>query len=99
MRDGQHFAWPTEPDEYCQCWDKADELSEDMVPQWMQDNDEDPNDFRYVLNVYLRHDDQESYNEELHDWLEDDPYLIPDADADAGDGCVTHVYIRRPEGR
>ena len=92
MKSGTYFNWPETSDELRDCWNSADELTDDTTPTWM---DEDEREYyRYLCHsswAYISADDQDAYFEEI----DSAPDFIV-SDADEGDGCVTHFYIRLP---
>jgi len=95
--NGEFFNFPTTYEEWQRCWEEAEVLSDDMIPDWMRDNDQVDDEWRYVGHstwAYLSREEQERYFQELED-LWDNDYIT--MDGDDGDGCVTHFYVRKPD--
>lgn len=99
MKEGEHFNIPETEEEMQKLWDEADILTPDMVPEWVGDNGENPEDYRYLFNAswaYVPSDEQDKYFEERDelDEVSIGGFSIV-GDCDDGDGCVYHFYIRK----
>lgn len=94
MRQGKHFNIPETEADIRLLWDEADPLDDETRPDWLDASE--MGDVRYLTNVswaYLSADEVESWDEEMEALSEADGICL---DSDAGDGCVTHIYVRKP---
>jgi len=95
--NGKFFTFPTTSEELAKCWEEANPLTDDMIPHWIKNNGNNPDDYRYLGNTtwaYLHHSEQDDYWNELNQVFDGEfPGIL--ADEDEGDGCVTHLYVCR----
>lgn len=104
-REGNHFRVPETVEEWRDLWDESDVITDDSYGSDMDDRGE----WRYAFNTswaYLSAAEQSdgednpsfpgSYFAELSYLGEMDQFVTI---GDGGDGCVTHVLVKCPEGR
>lgn len=105
MKNGNFFKLPETDADRRLLWKHADKLYDDTAPDWIRENGEKRSDYRYLGNfswAYVSHEKQGSpddgweagtYFGELEAVSETEGFSI---DGDEGDGCVVHIFLRRP---